>query len=86
MKAGKDTLCPSEHEVQNRKSSFSRLTKSIVSSPFWKRRTSSSLSRDYECLDCCLIAPLNVHGKCQRCGSNGVIRRQAFATMAKRAA
>jgi len=86
MRVGKSTFDSSEHEILNGKSSFFRLAKSIVSSPSWKRRTSSSRSRDFECLDCCLIAPLNVHGRCQRCGSNGVIQIDAFAMRAKRAA
>ena len=29
-------------------------------------------AEEFECLDCSLLAPLNVHGRCQRCGSNAV--------------
>jgi uncharacterized paraquat-inducible protein A len=86
MRVGKSTFDSSEHEILNCKRSFFRLAKSIVSWPSWKRRTSSSPSRDFECLDCCLIAPLDAHGRCQRCGSNGVIRMHAVAMIAKRAA
>jgi uncharacterized paraquat-inducible protein A len=85
MRVGKSTFDSSENEIQGCKSSFSRPTKSIVTSPSWERRTSSSPSRDFECLDCCLIAPLNAHGRCQRCDSNGVVRAPPTRT-AKRAA
>ena len=86
MRIGMRAIDSSEHEIQDCKNSFSRLAKPVVTLPAWKRRTFSSPSRDFECLDCCLIAPLNAHGRCQRCGSNGVIRMRAFATMANRAA
>lgn len=86
MRTGKHAIDSSEHGTQDCKSSFSRPAKSIVTSPAWKRKTSSSPGRDFECLDCRLIAPLNAHGRCRRCDSNGVIQTHAFGTMANRAA
>ena len=80
MKTGKNTIDLPDDKILNCKNSFSVLSKSISS---W---VSSARSRDFECLDCCLIAPLNAHGRCQRCDSNGVIRMQASGMMVRRAA
>ena len=29
-------------------------------------------TEEFECLDCAFVAPLSTHGRCQRCGSDGV--------------
>lgn len=29
-------------------------------------------TEEFECLDCAFVAPLSIHGRCQRCGSDGV--------------
>ena len=73
---------PSEHDIQNYEDSFSTVMKAIASRRSWKQRTTN---RDFECLDCRFIAPLNAHGRCQRCDSNGVVCTSATRA-AKRAA
>lgn len=72
---------PSEHD-QNCEDSFSTVMKAIASYKSWKQGT---INRDFECLDCSFIAPLNAHGRCRRCDSNGVIHMPS-TQIAKRAA
>lgn len=83
MKIGRSAMDPSEHDIQNCENSFSAMMTVIASHQSRKQR---AINRDFECLDCSFIAPLNAHGRCQRCDSNGVIRIHASAMMAKRAA
>lgn len=33
------------------------------------------MNETYKCLDCLAVVSLDVHGKCARCGSQGVILR-----------
>ena len=73
---------PNEHDIHNREDSFSTMMKAIASHRSWKQKTTN---RDFECLDCRFIAPLNAHGRCQRCDSNGVVRTPSTQTK-KRAA
>jgi hypothetical protein len=72
--------------------SWSRFRKSLflndramVSSTSRKTREPVPPTRDFECLDCRLVAPLNMHGRCERCDSNGVVRIHP-TSIAKRAA
>jgi hypothetical protein len=81
MKTGRSAMDPSEHD-QNCENSFSTVMKAIASYKSWKQET---INRDFECLDCSFIAPLNAHGRCQRCDSNGVIHTPS-TRIAKRAA
>jgi uncharacterized paraquat-inducible protein A len=82
MKTGRSAMDQSEHD-QNCEDSFSTVMKAIASYKSWNQGT---INRDFECLDCSFIAPLNAHGRCQKCDSNGVIRMHASAMMAKHAA
>lgn len=68
---------PSEHDNQKCEDSFSTMMKAIPSHRSWKQGT---INRDFECLDCHFIAPLNAHGRCQRCDSNGVIHAPSART------
>src|SRR5689334_23339052 len=35
-------------------------------------------TEEFECLDCFLVATLNVHGRCERCDSNAVLPFQTL--------
>jgi hypothetical protein len=35
-------------------------------------------TEEFECLDCFLVATLNVHGRCERCNSNAVFPFQTL--------
>ncbi len=37
--------------------------------------TGDAFADDFECLDCLMHAPLDVHGRCSRCGLNRAVCR-----------
>ena len=40
-------------------------------------------SEEFECLDCFLVGPLNVHGRCPRCDSNAVLPFMVLANIGR---
>ena len=40
-------------------------------------------SEEFECLDCFLVGPLNVHGRCPRCDSNAVLPFMILANIGR---
>ena len=73
-------------KMARRRKNHDRLLETIVNWLAGKTRDTGVPDRDFECLDCHLIAPLNLHGRCRRCDSNGVIQVRASAMVAKRVA
>ena len=40
-------------------------------------------SEEFECLDCFLVGPLSVHGRCPRCDSNAVLPFMILANIGR---
>ena len=40
-------------------------------------------AEEFECLDCFLVAPLGLHGRCQRCDSDAVFQTHACEPMVR---